>query len=399
MHANANKRPAIFFDVDGVLNEEPGPRGALKPDDVALIPGAGAAVADAHASGFVTVAITNRAQVARGDITFDDLHAILGRLEALLAAQGGVLDRVYVCPHHPDGGSPGGVAALKIRCECRKPGALLFRRALAELPIDAARSVAIGDSLRDIGAARAVGVWAYGVRSGHGCRDTARYPGGADAAPAPDLMFDDVGDAVRFALAYRELAAPLVAAIRARACGEPVFVAICGRSRAGKSVLAHALVRSLREAGEDCLHVRLDDWIMPAAERRPGDTTEMRNRVAELEPTLTALRRGEAVTAPGYDALKRVEGKPVTYDPAGRAIIVVEGVFAAHETVRHLLDVTAFVDVPEPVQRRRFASLYRWKGFDNVAMEELWGARIADEWAAIDAQREHCNVIITASGP
>ena len=58
-----------------------------------------------------------------------------------------------------------------------------------------------------------------------------------------------------------------------------------------------------------------------------------------------------------------------------------------------------FVDVPEPVQRRRFASLYRWKGFDNVAMEGLWGARIADEWAAIDAQREHCNVIIPASGP
>src|SRR4030088_2088401 len=187
MHASANKRPAIFCDVDGVLNEEPGPRGALKPDDVALIPGAGAAVPDAHASGFVTVAITNRAQVARGDITFDDLHAILGRLEALLAAQGGVLDRVYVCPHHPDGGSPGGVAALKIRCECRKPGALLFRRALAELPIDAARSVAIGDSLRDIGAARAVGVWAYGVPSGRGRPSRGLPPCAAEAASAPHL--------------------------------------------------------------------------------------------------------------------------------------------------------------------------------------------------------------------
>jgi hypothetical protein len=66
MHPDANKRPAIFFDVDSVLNEEPGPRGALKPDDVVLIPGAGAAVADAHASGFVTVAITNRAQAAGG---------------------------------------------------------------------------------------------------------------------------------------------------------------------------------------------------------------------------------------------------------------------------------------------------------------------------------------------
>ena len=40
-----NKRPAVFFDVDGVLNEEPGTQGALKPDDVRLIAGAGVAVA------------------------------------------------------------------------------------------------------------------------------------------------------------------------------------------------------------------------------------------------------------------------------------------------------------------------------------------------------------------
>ena len=30
-------------------------------------------------------------------------------------------------------------------------------------------------------------------------------------------------------------------------------------------------------------------------------------------------------------------------------------------------------------------------------MEELWCARIVDEWAAVDAQREHCDVIITAT--
>jgi hypothetical protein len=30
-------------------------------------------------------------------------------------------------------------------------------------------------------------------------------------------------------------------------------------------------------------------------------------------------------------------------------------------------------------------------------MEKLWRARIGDERAAVDAQREHCDVIITAS--
>src|SRR5258708_10183574 len=123
----------------------------------------------------------------------------------------------------------------------------MCRRALDDRRSDAGRAAAIGDSLRDIGAARADGVWGYGVRGGHGCRDTARYPGGAEAAPVPDLMFDDVGDAVRFALAYETLAAPLVKAIRARAA-RPLMVGICGRSRSGKSVSAHALVRSLAGA-------------------------------------------------------------------------------------------------------------------------------------------------------
>ena len=33
---NARPRPAIFFDCDGVLNEEPGERGVVTPDDVKI---------------------------------------------------------------------------------------------------------------------------------------------------------------------------------------------------------------------------------------------------------------------------------------------------------------------------------------------------------------------------
>ena len=396
-----NKRPAILFDVDGVLNEEPGPQGALEPDDVRLVPGAGAAVAATRAARVLAVAITNRPQVARGDITFDDLDGILGRLEALLAEQHGVLDRIYVCPHHPDRGFPGEVAALKISCDCRKPGALLFRRAMEELPIDRARSCAIGDSLRDIGAARAAGVWAYGVRTGYGCRDVKRYPGGADAAPTPDLMFEDVGEAVRFALTYNKLAEDLVMRFGYRTLGwrkpGPRIIAVCGRSRSGKSVISHALLRTLRESGSNALLVRLDDWIQPAAERRPDDGAEIRNRVDRLPAIVAALRNGEIITAPGYDSARRVQGNPVTYDPAGRGVIVLDGVFAAHPSIRPQIDLAAFVETPEPVQRGRFEALYRWKGFDDAAMEELWRARIADEWAAVDAQRETCDVIVTAS--
>ena len=66
------------------------------------MPGAGAAIRRARDAGLLSVAITNRPQVAKGFVTFEGLSHILGRLEALLAEDGGVLDRIYFCPHHPE---------------------------------------------------------------------------------------------------------------------------------------------------------------------------------------------------------------------------------------------------------------------------------------------------------
>jgi uridine kinase len=179
-----------------------------------------------------------------------------------------------------------------------------------------------------------------------------------------------------------------------RAVTPPLLVGICGRSRSGKSVIAHALVRALRESGTTALHVRLDDWIMPAAERGPHDTAEIRNRVDRLPAIFASLRNGEKLAAPGYNAANRVAGPPVTYDPSGHAVIVVDGVFAAHPSIRPLVGLTAFVGVPEAVERGRFEALYRWKQFAEPDIEALWRARSADEWAAVNAQRESCDVVI-----
>lgn len=193
-------RPAIFFDCDGVLNEEPGGHGVLGPDDIRLIPGAGAAVRAAREAGYLTIVVTNRAQVAKGFVTLARLDAIFARLRELLAEDGGIVDAIYFCPHHPERRTPGGAPDFQIVCECRKPGTLLFRRALADFGIDVDRSVLIGDSLRDIGAGRAMGLTSYGVRTGFACRDIERYPD--PAPPAPDRMFSDVGEAVAFCLAH-----------------------------------------------------------------------------------------------------------------------------------------------------------------------------------------------------
>jgi mannose-1-phosphate guanylyltransferase/phosphomannomutase len=393
---NAYPRPAIFFDCDGVLNEEPGLQGAVTSNDVKIIPGAGAAVARAHEAGRLTVAVTNRPQVAKGFVTFEGLDHILGRLEALLAADHGVLDRIYFCPHHPEVGFPGEIPALKIRCECRKPGTLLLRRAFADLPIDQRRSILIGDSLIDIGAARGVGILAYGVRTGHGCRDRERYEREHGVPPVPDLMFDTVSEAVDFEIEYDGLAAPIVSVINKllEEKHTPLVIGVCGRSRAGKTVVAHAIARVLIEQGVSCLQVRLDDWIVPAEDRVPNWSAEARNRVDALRGVVKSLRAGESVCAPGYDPVTRGTSQTVTYDPRGHAVIVLEGSFAGHRTIRDIVDFLVFAEVPAELQRARFAAFYRWKGFDESAIDVLWHARSTDEWAAVDAQRDSADSII-----
>ena len=388
-------RPAIFFDCDGVLNEEPGNPGVIAPADVHLVQGAGSAVRLAREAGLLTVAITNRPQVAKGQVTFEGLDRILGRLEALLAEDKGVLDRIYFCPHHPDAGFPGEVPALKTACDCRKPGTLLLRQALSELSIDRSRSVFVGDSLRDIGAARGAGIWAYGVRTGYGCRDRKHYPRQFGEPPMPDLMFEDVLEAVRLSCGYRTLAEPVLSEVRRRIGRPPVIVGIGGRSRSGKSVLAHATVRSLLEDDVTCLHVRLDDWIVPASLRQPDASAETRNGVDALATLVAALRAGKAVRAPGYDAATRSVGEGTIYDPAGQTVIVLEGSFALHPSIRAMLDLAVFVSAPHDLQRRRFEAFYRWKEFGKEAIDRLWHDRSEDEWPLVDAQGSSADIVLT----
>ncbi len=396
----SHPRPAVFFDCDGVLNEEPGLQGAVSASDITMIPGAGAAVRRAREAGRLTVAVTNRPQVAKGFVTFDGLSHILGRLEALLAAEGGILDRLYFCPHYPVSGFPGEISELKVRCECRKPGTLLFRRALEEMPIDRKRSSLIGDSLRDIGAARGLGIWAYGVRTGYGCRDGERYRREFGPPPVPDLMFQDVSEAVDFAVQYQAMVAPALAAIRDLVAGEsgPVLVGVCGRSRSGKTAVAHAIDRALTEQGVSCLHIRLDHWIVPVAERESSSSAEIRNRVDALPELVRALRVGASVHAPGYDAASRGSGEPITYASAGRSVILLDGSFAAHATIRKMLDYVVCAVALAGLQQRRFAEFYRWKGFDEAAIETLWRERTIDEWPAVDAQQRGADLVLDPRG-
>jgi histidinol-phosphate phosphatase family protein len=135
-------RRAAFLDRDGTLNRPPPPgRYITNPDDLHLLHGVPAAVAELRRNGYACVVVSNQRGVALGDFTHDDLAAIDVRLRKLVE-----LDGTYYCTHHRDAG-----------CGCRKPEPGLLIRAAAELELDLSGSLMIGDSDSDLEAGRRAG--------------------------------------------------------------------------------------------------------------------------------------------------------------------------------------------------------------------------------------------------
>ena len=61
-----------------------------------------------------------------------------------------------------------------------------------------------------------------------------------------------------------------------------------------------------------------------------------------------------------------------------------------------MLDLGIFVTAPEELMQARFAALYRWKGFSDVAIERLWTERSRDEWPAVETQRHGADLVLAA---
>jgi D-glycero-D-manno-heptose 1,7-bisphosphate phosphatase len=106
-----------------------------------------------RSAGFLLVMITNQSAVARGYLSESSLRKIHHVIEARLENEGASLDAIYYCPHHPTAG----IGALRIACECRKPKTGMIDRAVAELGLDPTLSIVVGDQLRDMELAGAVG--------------------------------------------------------------------------------------------------------------------------------------------------------------------------------------------------------------------------------------------------
>jgi len=174
----------IILDRDGVINED-SDNYIRSPEECIPLPGSLGAIARLHRAGYSVAIATNQSGIARGYFDIDTLNRMHEKLHQLVAAHGGEIDGIFYCPHGPDD-----------MCGCRKPkpGLLLdiksrFNTVMQDVPV-------VGDSLRDLQSARAVGAKPVLVRTGKGERTIAKGEG-LDGVPVYDDLSAFVDDLLK----------------------------------------------------------------------------------------------------------------------------------------------------------------------------------------------------------
>ncbi|HCW21803.1 MULTISPECIES: D-glycero-beta-D-manno-heptose 1,7-bisphosphate 7-phosphatase [Achromobacter] len=152
----------IILDRDGVINQD-SDAFVKNPDEWIALPGSLQAIARLTQAGWKVVVATNQSGLARGLFDMDTLTAIHTKMRRELAAVGGSIDAVFLCPHGPDD-----------NCSCRKPRPGMFEQIGRRYDIDLAGVPAVGDSLRDLQASSSVGCSPWLVQTGNGKKTLAK---------------------------------------------------------------------------------------------------------------------------------------------------------------------------------------------------------------------------------
>lgn len=165
----------VVLDRDGVINVE-SPEFIKSAAEWRPIAGSIEAIGSLSRAGWTVVVATNQSGIGRGLFGFGELAAIHARMLGAVAGAGGRIDGVFFCPHSPDVG-----------CACRKPAPGLLHDIARYYGIELGGVWVVGDSARDLAAARAAGARPVLVRTGNG-RDTEAQLGPGEA----DKVFDDL---------------------------------------------------------------------------------------------------------------------------------------------------------------------------------------------------------------
>ena len=148
----------VILDRDGVINKD-SDEFIKSPDEWIPIKGSLEAIGRLSQAGYDVVVVTNQSGVGRGLISADMLAQIHVRMIDYVQQFGGNINSILFCPHHPDD-----------KCECRKPNTGLYDELASRLNISFSGVYSVGDSLRDLQAAKNAGAEPVLVKTGNGKR-------------------------------------------------------------------------------------------------------------------------------------------------------------------------------------------------------------------------------------
>lgn len=146
----------IILDRDGVINED-SDAFIKSPGEWIPIPGSLDAIARLNQAGYQVAVASNQSGLARGLFDVNALEQIHKKFLGLVADKGGEILMIRYCPHGPDD-----------NCDCRKPRPGLLRDIANEAQVSLQNVPVVGDSLRDLQSAVAVGASPILVRTGKG---------------------------------------------------------------------------------------------------------------------------------------------------------------------------------------------------------------------------------------
>ncbi|NOT17922.1 MAG: D-glycero-beta-D-manno-heptose 1,7-bisphosphate 7-phosphatase [Sulfuriferula sp.] len=174
----------IILDRDGVINFD-SDQFIKRPEEWKPIPGSLEAIAQLNQAGYRVVVATNQSGVGRGLFDMAMLNAIHAKMYKAVANAGGRIDAVFYCPHAADA-----------QCACRKPLPGMYLEIAERYDVSLANVCVVGDSLRDLQAAEAVGAKPMLVLTGKGEKTHV-----AGDLPAGTTVFADLASAVAQVLA------------------------------------------------------------------------------------------------------------------------------------------------------------------------------------------------------
>jgi len=180
----------VVLDRDGVINQESDEfiksAAEWKPLEGSL-----EGISLLSRSGFTVAVASNQSGIGRGLFDRNTLYSIHRKMRRAVRAAGGSIDCIVFCPHLPDD-----------HCDCRKPAPGLLMRLGRRYGVSLQGVPVIGDSERDLAAARAAGARPVLVLSGNGRKTRAEL----DRLHVPVECYENLLAAARALVSEAEVA-------------------------------------------------------------------------------------------------------------------------------------------------------------------------------------------------